>query len=280
MLICIAHLDATAVRCHFSVMQSDHFRIAVTLLRYILVTALRDRLFLALPVMLALGAALVIFLSGNAIIEQREMAAALFGAGSRILIIAGLVLFVCFHIRQAMTGGEIALILSRPISRGAFVLIYSASLMIVGFICVAVGIVLVWFCAQPPLYGLVVWGLSLALETMLMIMAAVFFGLILDSAVACALACLGFYVLARMSGLLGALAGKAGEIGGLDLILGYGFNLISLIIPRLDFFSRSEWLVYGWDGGEPGLFWAVLQSLAFIPLILAAAMIDFSRKRL
>ncbi len=261
-------------------MRPDQFKISATLLGYILITALRDRLFLALPVMLALGAALVIFLSGSAIIEQREMAAALFGAGSRVLIIAGLVLFVCFHIRQAMTGGEIALILSRPISRGAFVLIYSASLVIAGFICVAASILLVWVCARPPLDGLLMWGLSLALETILMILTAVFFGLILNSAVACVLACMGFYVLARMSGLLGALAGKAGETGGIDLLLGYGFRLISLIIPRLDFFTRSEWLVYGWNGGEPGVAWAVLQSLAFMPLILAAAIIDFSRKRL
>ena len=261
-------------------MRTDQFRIGATLLRYILITALRDRLFLALPVMLAVGAALVIFLSSSAIIEQREMAAALFGAGSRVLIISGLVLFVSFHIRQAMAGGEIALILSRPISRGAFVLVYSASLVIVGFICVAVAIALVWLCARPPLDGLLVWGLSLALESMLMILTAVFFGLILNSAVACTLACMGFYVLARMSGLLGALADKTGETGGPDLFLGYGFRLISLIIPRLDFFTRSEWLVYGWNGGGPGIAWAVLQSLAFTPLILAGAMIDFSRRRL
>ncbi|MFP5469242.1 MAG: hypothetical protein ACLGGZ_05815, partial [Alphaproteobacteria bacterium] len=194
--------------------------------------------------------------------------------------ISGLVLFVSFHIRQAMAGGEIALILSRPISRGAFVLVYSASLVIVGFICVSVAIALAWLCARPPLDGLLVWGLSLALESMLMILTAVFFGLILNNAVACALACMGFYVLARMSGFLGALADKAGEAGGLDLLLGYGFRLISLIIPRLDFFTRSEWLVYGWNSGGPGIAWAVLQSLAFTPLILAGAMIDFSRKRL
>ncbi len=261
-------------------MRMQQIKPGVSLLRYILITALRDRLFLALPVMLAAGAALVIFLSGSAIIEQREMAAALFGAGSRVLIITGLVLFVSFHISRAMAGGEIALILSRPISRGAFVLLYSASQVIAGFICVAASIILVWLCARPPLDGLLVWGLGLALETMLMILTAVFFGLILNSAVASALACLGFYVLARMSGLLGALAGKAGETGGLDLLLGYGFKFISLIIPRLDFFTRSEWLVYGWTGDEPGIVWAVLQSLAFAPLILAAAMIDFSRKRL
>lgn len=257
---------------------------SITLLRYMLITALRDRLFLALPVMLALGAALVIFLSSSAIIEQREMAAALCGASSRILVITGLVLFTCFHIRQAIAGGEVALILSRPISRGAFVLIYSASLVLAGFISVAISVILVWISARPPLDGLMIWGLSLALETMLMILIAVFFGLILNSAVASALACLGYYVLARMSGLLVMLAGHASEGKLFEQIIGKSFGVISLIIPRMDFFSRSEWLVYGWNGGwngqEPGLMLAVLQALAIVPLILAAAAIDFSRKRL
>jgi hypothetical protein len=261
-------------------MVTDQFRAGATLLRYILITALLDRLFLALPVMLALGAALVIFLSSSAIIEQREMAAALFGASSRLLIILGLVLFVCFHIRQAMAGGEIALILSRPISRGAFVMIYSASLVIVGLICVGVGSILLWICARPPLDGLLMWGGSLALEASLMILTAVFFGLILNSAVSSALGCLGFYVLARMSGLLVMLAGQTATGNLYEQILGKAFAVISLVIPRLDFFSRSEWLVYGWNAPEPGILWAILQSLVFIPLILAAAAIDFSRKRL
>lgn len=261
-------------------MRAANVTAGVALFRYIFVSALHDRLFLGLPILLAVSAALIIFLSGTAIIEQREMAAALLGGTSRILIIAGMVIFTCFHIRQAVAGGEAALILSRPISRGAFVLGYSAGMVCAGFICAAQGLLLVLLCASPPLGGLMAWGVSLALETMLMILTAVFFGLILNSAVTSVLACLGFYVLGRMSGLMGALADKASGAEGLDYILGYGFKLVSLIIPRLDFFSRSEWLVYGWNDSGSGILWALLQSLVFAPLIVAAAMIDFSRKRL
>jgi len=253
---------------------------SAALLRYMLITSMRDRLFVAVPVMLAVSAGLILFLSSSAHIEQREMAAALLGAGSRILVIAGLVLFVCFHISQAMAGGEIALILSRPISRGVFVAIYSASFMIAGLVCVTASVALLWVFTGPPVGGLLLWGASLALEAALMILMAMFFGLILNSAAASALACMGFYVLARMAGLLGALADKAGEGSGMDAILGQTFKLISLIIPRLDLFTRSEWLVYGWKGWPPDIAWVVLQTLSFAPLIIAAAMIDFSRKRL
>lgn len=259
---------------------AGHVRASAVLLRYMLLTAARDRLFLALPILLGLGAALVIFLSSGAIIEQREMAAALLGAGSRVLVVLGLILFVCFHVRQAMQGGEIALILSRPLSRGAFVLIYGLSLMLIGALCVMLTVALVWLGARPPLGGLTVWALSLLLETEMIIAVALFFGLILGNAVTASMACLGFYVLARMSGLLAALAGKAQETEGLDQVLGYGFTVISVIIPRLDFFARSEWLVYGWDGSRADLLQMGLQSLVFVTLVLTAAMIDFNRKRL
>ncbi len=261
-------------------MPAGHVSASAALLRYMLITALHDRLFLALPVMLSLGAALAVFLGGSAIIEQREMAAAFFGAGSRILVILGLVLFACFHIRQAMAGGEVALILSRPISRGAFVLIYAASLVIIGVICVAVAFALAWFCARPPAGGLTVWALSLLLEAVLMLLTAMFFSLTLTGAVSPVLASLGFYVLARMSGLLGALAAQAEQGGLLDRLMGKSFAVISMILPRLDFFARSEWLVYGWEGDVLQVRWAVLQAAVFIPLLLAASMIDFSRKRL
>ena len=280
MPICTALSDATGVHCHFDMAPSRHSATGRALLHYMLITALRDRLFLALPVMMALAAALTAFLSGSALIEQREMAASFFGAGSRVLIIFGMVIFICFHIRQAMDSGEIALILSRPISRGAFVLVYGASMVIMGIVCVAIGVILLWICARPPLGGLLVWGASMALETSLMILTTLFFGLILNSAVTAALASLGFYFLARMSGLLGILAGHASTGGMMDQALGKGFILISFIVPRLDLFSRSEWLVYGWNGQEPALIWSLLQSLAFIPLVLGAAAIDFSRKRL
>lgn len=250
------------------------------LFRYLFASAINDRLFLALPVALAVSAALGVFLGGSAIAEQREMVAAFLGATIRILIIAGMVLFTCLHIRQAVAGGEAALILSRPISRGIFVLGYGAGMVCAGLLCVLLGVLLTLLFAGPPLAGLLAWGASLALETLLMVLTAVFFGLILNSAISSVLACAGFYVLARISGLLGALAGKAGDAEGLDFILGSGFNLVSLIIPRLDLFTRSEWLVYGWDGAESGFSRVLFQSIAFAPLILAAAMIDFNRKRL
>ena len=250
------------------------------LLRYLLITAVRERLFLALPALIAAGAGFAVFAGGSAIAEQREMAAAFFGAGSRVILIFGLIIFSCFHIRRAMAGGEIAFILSRPLSRGAFVLVYAASLGVIGVICAGLTGALAYLGVRPPLDGLLIWSASLMLEAILVIVMALFFALILNSAVAAVLSCAGFYVLARLSGLLGDLARNAQTHEWNDWILAKIFTIISVLVPRLDFFTRGEWLVHGWREGGPGLELALLQCLVFIPLILSATMIDFSRRRL
>lgn len=252
----------------------------LALLRYLFISAVRERLFLALPALIAAGAALALFTGGGAITEQREMAAAFFGASSRIIVIFGLIIFTCFHIRRAMAGGEIAFILSRPLSRGAFVLVYASSLGVIVAICAGLTGVLASLIVRPPMDGLALWSASLLLETVLMIAVALFFALTLSSAVTAVLSCAGFYVLARLSGFLGDLASAAQSHGGADWILAKVFTLISILVPRLDFFTRGEWLVYGWRDGSPEIALAVLQCLVFIPLILFAAMIDFSRRRL
>ncbi|MFZ5912856.1 MAG: hypothetical protein ACOY17_01405 [Pseudomonadota bacterium] len=252
----------------------------LALLRYLFISAARERLFLTLPVLIAAGAALSLFTSSSAIAEQREMAAAFFGAGSRVILIFGLIIFSCFHVRRAMSGGEIAFILSRPLSRGAFVLVYAASLGVMGMICAGLTGVFAGFIIRPPLDGLVLWSASLLLETLLMIVMALFFALTLNSAVTAVLSCAGFYALARLSGFLGELASSAQTHGGADGLLSKVFTAISMLVPRLDFFTRGDWLVHGWREEGHGIELALLQCVVFIPLILTATMIDFSRRRL
>lgn len=253
---------------------------ATVLLRYILLIALRDRVFHALLVLLAVIASLSVFLGGSAIIEQREMAAAYIGAGSRVAIILGLILFVSFQIRRMIDGGEMALIASRPLSRASIVLGYSAGIVLIAAICTVSAAVLIAISVRPTWDGLAAWTITLFAESATMALVALFFGLSLTSAVSGTLSTIGFYALARMSGLLGALATESASGSGLDRILGAAFQVVSIVMPRLDLFCQSGWLVRGWTAAEPWIGWAAIQTLVFIPLVLAAAMFDFSRKRI
>ena len=55
-------------------------------------------------------------------------------------------------------------------------------------------------------------------------------------------------------------------------------ELISVIMPRLDLFTQTRWLVYG-IGGEVGLTSIAVQSMVYVSLLTAAAVFDIRRRK-
>ena len=246
-----------------------------------MLTAVRDRLMAGLAIAL-LGAVLVSSFLGEAtFMEEREMALAFAGFSTRLILVTGLVLFVCFHVQRGFENREIDLMLSRPISRPQFVLITWAGFSGVALLMALVAVVLVPLAGWPARGGLLLWAGSLVLETLLVVAVALFFALSLRTAVGSAMATLGFYLLARMAGfLLGIVQSdwKAVATDMIGTVLGYGVYAVGLVLPRLDLFGQTWWLAHGNTGGA-GLLPVAAQAAVYIPLLLAAAMFDFRRRR-
>ena len=131
---------------------------------------------------------------------------------------------------------------------------------------------------EPAALGL--WTSSLMVEAAIAATAALLFALVLSSVVAAALACLGFYVLSRMIGLLGELAGAHGGSGPEGWLADQAVFLLGLVLPRVDLLARTSWLVHGAgdDAAALGLIFA--QGLVYLVLLTAAAGIDFERRAL
>ncbi len=247
-----------------------------TLVAYIMTTALRDRLFLAFLVLTALAASMAVFIGETAVVEKRELSVVYVATATRLILIAGLVLFVCFHIRRSFESREVELMLSRPISRTNFVFAYVVSLVVLSLVAVIIAAIVVGAVTRPDPAGLLRWSMSLLLECVIMAMTALFFALALTSAVANVLACFGFYVLARMIGLLTGIAQTTPDEAVLLRFVGWVMEAISVVIPRLDLFGQTAWLIYG-VGGEVGFLVIALQGLVFAPLVAAAAVFDIQR---
>jgi hypothetical protein len=167
--------------------------------------------------------------------------------------------------------------LSRPISRSGLAFAYW-----LGFATVAVLVVvptaLVIAVLQPlSIPGFAFWTLSLLLEALCVVAMALFTALALRSAVTAVMACLGFYVLSRMMAFFVMAADSFGDKEPLTFITKYALKTVATVIPRLDFFGKTEWLIYGLTTAvESQLF--LLQAAIFIPLLLFAAILDFRRK--
>ncbi|MGE3474397.1 MAG: hypothetical protein AB7H70_01185 [Rhodospirillaceae bacterium] len=242
--------------------------------RLVALTALRNRLFAGLLLALIGATGISIFLGGTALIEQAQ-AVVVFAAGAgRIVLVAGLVVFVAFHVQSMIETREVEGILARALTRGRFVLGYWLGFGLVTCVFVAGLAATLWIVAPVP-GGVPVWAFSLLLECLIVVAVAIFSGLMLERATSCVIFSLGFYALSRLMGLFlgirdfmpGAREARASD---------YVVDVLALIIPRLDLFAQTGWLVYGQNGQ---LLWPFAQGLVFLGLVLAASIFDLTRRQ-
>ena len=267
------------------------------LIRYVLTAALRDKLMMTLVLMILMGAAVAVFM-GSASVNEGDSFALVFGAGGlRFLGVAGVILFCCFYIRRSFESKEVEFLLSRPISRMAFLFSHAAAFSVLAFFIAMAIMITVSIIGKPNMIGLGVWGASIAVEFAIMSVAALFFSMVLSSASGSALATLGFYALSRMIGTL---------LGIMDLpptnwifaVMGSVMKLISIVVPRLDMMGQTTWLVYGVEGSggvkflpDAGAYayWMVehlglagfigVQGIVFVALLMSASAYDFLRRQ-
>lgn len=266
------------------------------LVKYVLTAAARDRLILTLLLMIATGAAVAVFL-GSATITEKESFALVFGAsGLRFLGVVGIVLFCCFYTRRSFETKEVEFLLSRPLSRMAFLLSHAAAFAILAIFVALAASAAVFFLGKPNLQGFGLWSLSIAIEFSVMAVAALFFAMVVSSASGSALATLGLYVLARLIGMLLGIAYQTPE-NIFFAALNNAMEIISILVPRLDLMGQTSWLVYGVEGSgglgytqDAGVYahrlaatlglhaFMVVQGVLSMALFLAASAYDFRRR--
>jgi len=251
-----------------------------TTLRFILLTAVRDRLFLALALLLLTIAGLAIFLGDGAVVEPGAARVVYAGMGARLVYVLGLLLFVSHQVRRIQDSREIEVMLSRPLSRVGFVVGCYLGFALVALLLAPLPALIVWMAGPAEPAGLALWTASLLLEGQIVVALGLFFALILASPVTAMLAAVGFYVFARISGaILGVLTGAWIDLSTpFNVAASWAFRIVSTVMPRLDLFGQTQWLAHGPQGGLAD--WAApLQTACYVPLLLAMAIYDFQRKQ-
>jgi len=250
----------------------------MTNIRYILLTAMRDWLFWVLLIGVLAGASVSGLLGSTAFLETREMTVTYAAGSARVMLMLGLIVFVCFHIRTAFDTKEIDVILSRPISRANLVIAYWLGFMLVALILMLPIIVVIGLIGAPSPEGFALWSLSLLLEAGIVVSLALFSAFALKSAVTSVLGCMGLYVVSRMMVFFVMTAENPMFSDFKYIWLRFTLQGISSFIPRLDFFGKSEWLIYGVKNAHDWQIF-VLQAAIFVPLLLVASILDFKRKQ-
>jgi ABC-type transport system involved in multi-copper enzyme maturation permease subunit len=249
---------------------------ALTIARYTLLEALRNRL-LWLVLLMALGAVGVSgFLNELALTESRQLQAALLGAVLRLAAVFLVATFVVTSMVREAADQGLQLLMALPMPRAVYLFGklagFGALALLPALLFGALGL----FFAPPAQAGL--WGVSLLFECWIVAAFAVLCTLTLSQVLPALAATFSFYLLARAIGalqLLGHGASAAPSAG--QQALNTGVDGLALLLPHLDRFTRSDWLVYH-DGGAADLLAIAVQSAIYIGLLAAAALFDLYRK--
>jgi len=253
-------------------------RSVATIAYYVLVEALRSGLpwLAAAAILAALG--LAGFLSQVAITESVQVMASVAGALLRAFAVFLLAAHVVTSVAREANDKGVELALALPLSRHAW---YLGKL--IGF--AGAGLLLSIAFSAPLLVwaatgSVVAWGLALAVELAVVAAASLFFASSLPQAATAIAATLGFYVLARATPAIQAIAaGPLSSDSAGAQAARWTVDAIALLLPRLDAVTRGDWLVYA-RPPVAELAPALCGLAIYLLLLLAAGLFDLSRKNL
>jgi hypothetical protein len=227
---------------------------------------------------LALACGLAAFLSQVALTESRALQASLAAAVLR----AGAAFLLAAHVAASLVRDSndkvLELALALPLSRAQYYLGKLAGFGAIGTCLAAAFCVPMLLWAAPD--AVVLWGLSFALELLLVCAASQFFAITLAGVVPALTATAGFYLLARsMAGIQLLAHGPLAEETLAQVVARGAVDGVALLLPRLDTVTRTEWLIYGLPTAME--FAAALGTLLLYGVLLTlAGLFDFHRRNL
>jgi len=248
-----------------------------SILKYILLTGIRDRLYIGLFITLIVAFSISIFLGSTALVEQQQMTASYIAGASRAILTIGMILFVCLNVGRAFENKEVEFIISKSISREQFILGYLAGFFFAAFLIFLPFIGAILLVVKANKFGLLIWSLSLLAELLIMICFSLLASLILKNSFSAIMASFAFYILSRLMGVFVLAIALPKAVGSANFFPAM-LKFLSVFFPRLDLFGQSSWLNYGITPTDnlKVIFW---QAAIYIPLMIFMAFHDFKKKQ-
>ena len=251
----------------------------VTLARFTLLEAWRTRLLWLFVIALALIFSATFFVQQLAITESARMQIALSAAATRLAAVFLLSLHILTSIVREFDDKGLELTLSFDLRRSDYVFG-----RLLGFTAIALAIALLAAlpqCILAPCPAALQWGLSLAVELVMMAAFSLFCGVTFTRLMPAAGLVGGFYLLGRALSALRLISDTpiAGGDAPSHQVMAWLVEALALVLPALDRFTQSAWLVDG-TGTWPLLGSCTLQAVLYTALLGAAAMFDFYRRNL
>ena len=248
-----------------------------TIARCTLLEALRTRLaFLALGLLIALLAA-SFFVESLAISESARFQAGFYAAGMRLACVFLAGLHVLASVTREFNDKGLEVLLSLDLPRSHYILGKLAGFLAVAALIAVLAAMPVAWLATPA--AAAQWMISLGLELSIVVALALFCIVTFGQVMPAACFVLAFYLLARSLSAIRLISAHpiAGADSPFQQAMQFLFDGLALIMPSLDAWTRTAWLVNEQAPWSEILHLAA-QSALYVTLLAAAAMFDFYRK--
>ena len=246
--------------------------------RFTLLEAARSRLFFL--VLSAIGLLIVasFLIHELAITDSQRLQLAFLATGLRAASALIAAAFIISTLQREFNDKGPALLLALDLPRSHYVLGkvlgMSVAAMLIAFAC---ALPLALFA---PGAAWRLWTASLLLEAGMVAAISVFCGISLRGTATGLMLTLGFYVLAKSLATLQLISHASLDAASLaHRYMTALLDGLALLLPRLDQFAQTRWLVDGIQAA-PVLGALALQALIFVALVTSAAMFDMYRKNL
>ena len=245
--------------------------------RYTALEAVRTRYIWLVLALVAAGMAIATFTGDLAITETAPTQAAITAAVLRLAAVLLVALFVATSVHRDFSDKSVELMLSLPLPRSGYYLGKLGGYALVAVLTAAPLSGLLMYLA-PGTSGLV-WGMSLVLELVLVCAVSLLFALAFNQVTAAISATLLFYLLGRSIAAIQLMAhGPLANQAQLSQRVMNGLvDALAYLLPDLDRFSQSSWLLYSGDDGSL-LTPLVVQTLIYAVLIAGVSLFDLNRK--
>ncbi|MDH5516906.1 MAG: hypothetical protein OEY36_03675 [Gammaproteobacteria bacterium] len=249
----------------------------ITIARFSLLEAMRGKILWFVMLLLLLALSFSLFISQAALTETRESEAAIIAGFLRLASILMMIFFVVASIARDFQDKSIELLFSVNIPRNQVFLGKFAGFSALAFVIAGIFFCgLLWFANS---YSVFIWSLSLWCELTLMALIALVFILSLENVTLSLLASIGIYGLMRFMPAIQSIGDGPFQGGLFNRVINSVLDSIDFILPRLEHFSQSSWLVYGGPEATTIISFGV-EFLLFCTLLCLAGIIELKRKSL
>ena len=253
--------------------------VTAAIARLTFIETVRGRLTWLVAGYLLAGCTLALFAGEIAITESRGFRAGILGAWLRSCAVFTIGLIVVASVVRELDDKGVELLLSLPVPRAAY---FAGKLA--GFTGIALAsalacaLTLLWFVSPAQA---AIWAASLSLE-LLVVAATSLLCVITFSQVTPALSVsIAMYLLARSMAAIQLIAHGppgASETAAWQFVRIF-VDALAFLVPDLDRFTESEWLIHG-TGTIAELEFVAMQAAVYVTLLCAAGIFDLHRKAL